>query len=134
MLLYSCCKDFFVVCSCVSVWAPLFTVMVLFNLLSSWSWDWTLFLIKSQLKQNFGAFVKYVTLDDTDLSHFLKIQTNLLKSLTYETDTSMYLIYAMVKFQKKILNALCNRSITSSKCGSRSTSVLVPKAIAFFWN
>ena len=25
-----------------SVWAPLFALMVLFNLLSSWSWDWTL--------------------------------------------------------------------------------------------
>ena len=30
--------------SSTSVWIPLFTIMVLFNLLSTWSWDWTLSL------------------------------------------------------------------------------------------
>ena len=29
----------FFIWSCVSVWAPLFALMILFNLLSSWSWD-----------------------------------------------------------------------------------------------
>ena len=33
-----------IISSCLSVWAPLFALMVLFNLLSSWSWDWTLSL------------------------------------------------------------------------------------------
>ena len=32
----------FITLLCVSVWAPLLALMVLFDLLSSWSWDWTL--------------------------------------------------------------------------------------------
>ena len=32
----------FIIWLCVRVWAPLFALMVLFSLLSSWSWDWTL--------------------------------------------------------------------------------------------
>ena len=34
----------FFILSCVSLWVSLFAFMVLFNLLSSWSWDWTLLL------------------------------------------------------------------------------------------
>ena len=30
--------------SSTNVWIPMFTIMVLFNLLSTWSWDWTLLL------------------------------------------------------------------------------------------
>ena len=31
-----------IILSCVTVWGPLFVLMVLFNLVSSWSWNWTL--------------------------------------------------------------------------------------------
>ena len=37
---------FFIILSFVSVWTPLFTLMVLFNLLSPWSLDWTLPLLE----------------------------------------------------------------------------------------
>ena len=39
-------NELFNILSCVSVWAPLFALMILFNLLSSWSWDWTLPLLQ----------------------------------------------------------------------------------------
>ena len=42
LLRYSYWMDFFIIWSCVSVRAEMFALMVLFDLLSSLSWDWTL--------------------------------------------------------------------------------------------